>query len=223
MSKTKSLHAEPRLRTGSGSLKQMRREGWLPCNVYGRGVENRNIKVNSKTFTDILSHSASDNILLNLEVAEEATIMAFLQDVQHDPLTGNLVHADFRAVDDKTEITASLPVEMLGESAGVKAGGVQEVILHSLEIRCLPKDLPERIELDVTELEIGDNILVRDIDLGEGVSMTQGADLVVAQVVKTRIIEEDEDELEGIEGEAIEGEEGAVTEPEVLSEKKEEE
>ena len=100
---------------------------------------------------------------------------------------------------------------------------MQEVILHALEIRCLPKDLPERIELDVTELEIGDNILVGDIKMPDGVALTQGVDLVVAQVVNTRVIEDEDEGVEGIEGEAIEGEEGAVTEPEVLSEKKEEE
>ncbi len=221
MSKTKSLHAEPRLRTGSGSLKQMRREGWLPCVVYGRGVENQNIKVNTKTFSDILSLSASDNILLNLEVADEATILAFLQDVQHDPLNDSMVHADFRAVDDKTEITAHLPVEIKGEAIGVKAGGELEQILHTLEIRCLPKDLPERISVDISALDIGDSVQIGEISFPDGVTATQGSELAVVQVAKPRLEEEeDEEEVEGIEGEAVDGEESA--EPEVLSEKKEE-
>jgi len=222
MSKNQSLHAEPRLRTGSGSLKQMRRDGWLPCVVYGRSIENQNIKVHSKTFSDILSHSASDNILLNLEVADEATVLAFLQDVQHDPLTGTLLHADFRAVDDKTEITAAMPVELNGEAAGVKAGGVLEQIMYTLEIRCLPKDLPEKIEVDVTDLDIGDTLHVADVALPDGVAATQAADLVVAQSVHTRVVEEEEEEGEPIEGELAEGEE-APTEPEVLNEKKDEE
>jgi len=209
MSKTKSLHAEPRLRTGSGSLKQMRREGWLPCVVYGRGVDNRNIKVNSKTFTDILARSASDNILLNLEVAEEATVLAFLQAVQHDPLTGGMLHADFRAVDDKTEITAHLPVELHGEAKGVKAGGVLEQTLHTIEIRCLPKDLPERIDVDISGLAIGDSLPIGAIVLPAGVSSTQGEDLVVVHVTKARV--EGEETAEGGE---------VVAEPEVLKEKK---
>ena len=142
--------------------------------------------------------------------------------VQHDPLTGMLVHADFRAVDDKTEITAAMPVELNGEAAGVKAGGVLEQIMYTLEIRCLPKDLPEKIEVDVTDLDIGDTLHVADVVLPDGVAATQAADLVVAQSVHTRVVEEEEEEGEAIEGELAEGEE-APTEPEVLNEKKEEE
>lgn len=212
MSKTQTLHTEPRQRTGSGSLKQMRREGWLPCCVYGRGVENRNVKVDAKTFSDLLKASASDNILVNLEVGEEATILAFLQAVQHDPLTGKFVHVDFRAVDESTEITANLPVELSGESAGVKAGGELEQIMYTLEIRCLPKDLPEMLHADISELEIGDSLTVSSVPLPTGVTAAVAADLIVAQVVKTRIVEEDEEGagLEGLEGEGVESAEPAV-------------
>lgn len=208
MSKTTTLHTEPRLRTGSGSLKQMRREGWLPCCVYGRGVENRNVKVDAKTFSDLLKASASDNILVNLEVGEEATVLAFLQASQHDPLTGKFLHVDFRAVDENTEITANLPIELTGESVGVKAGGELEQILYTLEIKCLPKDLPEILRADISELGIGDSLVVSGVPLPDGVSAAAAADLIVAQVVMARVAEEDEDlDLEGVEG--VEGEESA--------------
>jgi len=196
MSKTRTLHAEPRKRTGSGLLNQMRREGWLPCVVYGRGVENHNIKIDAKNFATLLKESASDNILVNLQIGEEATILAFLQALQNDPINDRILHVDFRAVDENTEITAQLPVELIGESVGVHEGGVLEQIMYSLEIRCLPKDLPEQFQADITPLKIGDFFHVGDIELPEGVTPVPTPDIVIAQVVKQRTAEEEE-ELEG--------------------------
>ncbi len=199
----------------------MRREGWLPCVVYGRGVENHNVKIDTRTFTNLLKESASDNILVNLKIGEQATILAFLQALQHDPLTSHILHVDFRAVDEKTEITAQLPVELIGESLGVQAGGVLEQIMYTLEIRCLPKDLPERFQADIAPLEIGDFFHVSDVILPDGVTAVPAADIVVAQVVKMRTVEEDE-EAEGIELETGE-EEGESTEPAVVGKEDKEE
>jgi large subunit ribosomal protein L25 len=217
MSKPRTLHAAPRNRTGSGSLKQMRREGWLPCVVYGRGVENHNVKIDARNFATLLKESASDNILVNLQIGEEATILAFLQALQHNPLTGSVLHVDFRAVDENTEITAQLPVELVGDSVGVHAGGVLEQILYNLEIRCLPKDLPEMFTADISALDIGDFLHVSDVPLPDGVTAVPAADMVVAQVVKTRTAEEDEEEVEALE----EGEESA--EPAVVGKEDKEE
>jgi ribosomal protein L25 (general stress protein Ctc) len=83
-----SLKAAPRARTGSGRLKQMRREGWLPSVIYGRGTENSNLKVDAKTFNEVIAHSSSENIIVNLEIEGEGTRLAFLQAIQHDPLSG---------------------------------------------------------------------------------------------------------------------------------------
>jgi large subunit ribosomal protein L25 len=189
----------------------MRREGWLPCVVYGRGVENHNIKIDARNFATLLKESASDNILVNLQIGEEATILAFLQALQHDPLTGHVLHVDFRAVDENTEINAHLPVELVGESVGVHAGGVLEQILHHLEIRCLPKDLPEILTADITDLDIGDFLHVKDVPLPEGVVAVPAPDIVVAQVVKTRTAEEDTEAADDAElGEGAEAAEPAV-------------
>ena len=109
MAKTQSLKAETRQRTGSGVLKQMRREGYLPSVVYGKGKENLNIKVHTKTLTDMLAQSASESILVDLEVDGGAAQTAFLQSTQHNALTGALVHADFLAVTEGMTITAAIP------------------------------------------------------------------------------------------------------------------
>ena len=211
MAKPKTLKAEERARTGSGVLKQMRREGFIPSVIYGGGSENKNVKVHGKTFSDMLHNAASDSILVNLEVEGGGAQLAFLQDVQHNRLTSEILHIDFLAVDEKTEITANLPLELEGEPAGVKAGGLLEQMLHSLEIQCLPKDLPEQITTDVTALEVGDALHIGEITFPDGVAPTLNEDVVVAVVAKARIEEIEEDE-------AAEGD--APTEPEVTSEAK---
>ena len=212
MAKPQTLKAEERARTGSGVLKQMRREGYIPSVIYGGGIENQNVKVHGKTFTDMLNHSASDSFLVNLEVEGGSTQLAFLQDVQHDQLSGTILHVDFLAVDDKTEITANLPLELEGEPVGVKAGGLLEQMLHSLEIQCLPKDLPEVITADVTSLEVSDALHIGEITFPEGVKPALNEDVVVALVAKTRVAKSGE-----AEGDEPAGGDTAA-EPEVTSE-----
>ena len=179
-----TLKAAPRLRSGSGKLKQMRREGWLPSVVYGCGVVNENLKVDAKTFAELLAKSSSDNILINLDIEGEGNRSVFLKTIQHDPLTGHALHVDFLAVNDKTEITANIPVHLLGEAKGVKAGGVLEQYAHTLEIVCLPNDLPDSIEKDVTYLEEGESLHIGELDLPKGVKATHAADVVVAHIGK---------------------------------------
>lgn len=203
MSKTQTLKAEPRKRTGSGVLNQMRREGYVPSVIYGGGTENRNVKVSEKSFRDLLAHSVSENIVVNLEMEGGVNQTAFLKDVQHNALTGRVLHIDFLAIDEKTEITAQLPVEMVGEAPGEKAGGLLELQLHTVEVRCLSKDLPEQIVVQVDQLEVGDAVHIGEVAWPTGVIPTLGADVVVAVVAKTRVAMSEDGE---------EGEDGVVAE-----------
>ena len=187
MAKTHSLRAEDRKRTGSGVLKRMRREGFIPSVVYGGGSENRNVKVSAKGVREMLADTASTNVLVDLELDGGSNQLAFLKDLQHDPLSGKVLHADFIAVDDKTEITALIPVSLVGEAVGVKLGGQLEQMIYSLEIKCLPKDLPETIEGDASALNVGDVLSVGGMSWPEGVSPTLGHEVVVALVAKTRV------------------------------------
>jgi large subunit ribosomal protein L25 len=180
-----SLKAAPRARSGSGRLKQMRREGWLPSVIYGRGVESHNLKVDAKTFNDVLAHSSSENILINLDVEGEGTRLAFLQTVQHDPLSGAVLHVDFLAIDEKTEITAHIPAHLNGEPAGVKAGGILEQYVHAVEIVCLPNDLPDTLEFDVSHLGEGDSLHISDVKFPQGVRPTHAGEVVIAHIGKT--------------------------------------
>ena len=206
MAKTATLKAEDRKRTGSGLLKQMRKEGWVPSVVYGGGADNLNVKINAKAFRELLAASASDSFLVNLELDSGKSQLAFVQDIQHDSLSSAIVHADFLAVSETTAITASLPMNLIGEPQGVKSGGVLEQQLHSIDITCLPKDLPETLQADVAEMLIGDTLKVEDLSLPEGVSAVTAGDVVIGIVVKTRVAKsEGVDGEEGEEGEASDG------------------
>ena len=184
MAKKTSLKAAPRARSGTGRLKQMRREGWVPSVIYGKGTENINLKVDAKTFTELLAHSSSENILVNLDIEGHGVRLAFLQSVQHDSLSGITLHADFRAIDENTAITAHIPTHLNGESIGVKAGGLVEQYVHAIEITCLPNDLPETIEVDISAMEIGASLHIGDIKFPSGVKATHAADVVVAHIGK---------------------------------------
>ncbi|MBB07621.1 MAG: 50S ribosomal protein L25 [Roseibacillus sp.] len=210
MAKTHSLKAEDRKRTGSGVLKRMRREGFIPSVVYGTTSENRNVKVSAKGFREMLADSVSANVLVDLELDGGSHQLAFLKDLQHDPLSGNILHADFLAVDDNTEITAQIPVALTGEALGVKLGGQLEQMLYSIEIKCLPKDLPETIEGDVSNLDVGEMLNVGAMEWPEGVNPTLGEEVVVALVAKTRVALSEAaagEPGEGAEGDASEGSE----------------
>ena len=182
MAKNTTLKAAPRARTGSGLLKQMRREGWLPSVIYGRGAENKNLKVDAKTFAEVIAHSSSENIVVNLEIEGEGTRLAFLQAIQHDPLSGAALHADFLAIDSKTEITAHIPARLVGEAPGVKAGGVVEQYIHAIEITCLPDQLPDTIDIDISALQLGDSLHIGDVKYTQGVKPTQPAEVVIIHI-----------------------------------------
>lgn len=177
-----TLKAAPRARTGSGRLNQMRREGWLPSVIYGRGAENKNLKVDAKTFAEVIAHSSSENIVVNLEVEGEGTRLAFLQAIQHDPISGAALHADFLAIDSKTEITAHIPAHLNGEAPGAKAGGVIEQYVHAIEITCLPDDLPETIEINISKMELGDSLHIGEIQYPKGVKPTHASDVVIVHI-----------------------------------------
>ena len=183
----------------------MRREGLVPAVVYGKSQESQNIKVNAKEFTTLLKASASEHILVDLDL-EGSKKLAILQDVQHDPLTGTYVHADFHVVSATETVHAAVVVETTGEARGIKSGGILEVLVHELDVACLAENLPENITIDVSNLDLGDAIHVADLVLPKGVKVEMEPSLVVLHVSEPKV--------------AVETEATAAAEPEVLREKK---
>jgi large subunit ribosomal protein L25 len=186
MAKILDLVAQPRTVSGTGAVKRLRNSGSTPAVVYGRKVAPLNVQVDTKTFTKILQGSASDNILVSLKL-NSGEQLALVQEVQHDHLKGGITHVDFHAIAMDEEIHAEVPVEIVGEAPGLKFGGLVEAIHHTLEVRCLPKDLPEHITVDVSSLELGKAVHVGEIKFPEGVRPKLAADVVVVMCEEPKV------------------------------------
>lgn len=191
MAKILDLQAKVRTAEGTSAVKRLRKAGSIPAVIYGKKHAAAKIEVNSKTFTSIIEHSASDNILVNLKVeGESSDSLALVQEVQHDYLRGGILHVDFHAVAADEDIHASIPVVLSGVEAAEKKGGKLEFVLHNLEVHCLPKDLPESLALDVSVLNVGDAIHIRELGLPAGVSTKLDGDVVVAILKEPTVKEE---------------------------------
>lgn len=190
MAKILDLSAQPRSISGSVGVRRLRKAGRIPAVVYGKKHENKNLELDTKNFVKLLQSSSSDNILVNLKIeGEAAESLALVQDVQHDYLRGGILHVDFHAVSADEEIHAGVPVILKGVELAEKKGGMLEHILHTLEVRCLPKDLPEQLTLDVSSLELNHSKHVSDLTLPEGVKTKMDSHVVVA-VLKEPKVEE---------------------------------
>lgn len=192
MAKILDLQAEPRIQSGTAVAKRMRKAGTVPAALYGRKVKPTSIQVHGKTFSKLLEGSASDNILVSLKIAGAEDQLALVQEVQHDYLRGGILHIDFHAVAADEEIHANVPVVTVGEAKGLKLGGMVEAIHHEIEVRCLPKDLPESIQIDVTNLGVGQGIHVSEITFPEGVTCRLGGDVVIVMCEEPKVEAEPE-------------------------------
>lgn len=187
MAKILDLQAEPRTQSGTGAVKRMRKAGNIPAALYGRKVKASNIQVHGKTFSKLLEGSASDNILVSLKITGAEDQLALVQEVQHDYLRGGILHVDFHAVAADEAIHANVPVAIVGEAKGQKLGGLVEAIHHEIEVRCLPKDLPESIQIDVSSLDVGQGIHIREISFPAGVTCRLGADVVIVMCEEPKV------------------------------------
>jgi large subunit ribosomal protein L25 len=166
-----TLKARLRQATGSSANKKLKRAGAVPAVLYGHG-NPENLQLSTHELGMILDNAIGEHFLVALDVEGERTArQAIVQDIQHHPVSGEVLHVDFMRVMMNEEITSTVPVESVGESVGVKSqGGLLEQSMHELEIECLPKDLPDRIKVDVSELKVGDSITVGDLKLPAGVT-----------------------------------------------------
>ncbi|MBK8094977.1 MAG: 50S ribosomal protein L25 [Verrucomicrobiaceae bacterium] len=193
MAKILDLNAEPRTVVGFRAVKRLRKSGTVPAALYGRKTAPAQLQVHGKTFSKLLESSASDNILVSLKIAgSSADQLALVQEVQHDYLKGGILHIDFHAVAHDEEIHAHVPVVLVGDAAGLKFGGLVEAIHHDLEVRCLPKDLPEGINIDVSALNVNESIHVSEIKLPEGVRTRLAGDVVVVHCSEPKVEAEPE-------------------------------
>lgn len=191
MAKQQKLTAQTRLTSGRTAVNKIKQQGLVPAVVYGGREKPINLSINAREIKTILARATSEHFLVDLEIADggkTSNRLALVQEVQHDPLKGDVLHVDFHAVKADEKLHAEIPVETTGEPAGVKNfGGILEHSMHAIEVECLPKDLPELITLDVSGLGIGDAIHVKDIQFPEGVTPRADGELSVVRVSAPKV------------------------------------
>lgn len=203
--------AESREDTGSGEARRLRRAGWLPGVISTEKGENRLIKMNLHDFGVMLHHHTSENLMVDVDVDGKAAGKVLLKEVQHHPVTGDVLHVDFVEVSMTRKMRVEMPIALIGEPTGVtQDGGILEQMLRAVEVECLPGDLIERFEVDVSHLGIGDALLVGDLKVDAAFNVLMADDVAVAAVVAPRVEAEPvaEEEAEGAEGEEGAAEEG---------------
>lgn len=199
------LNAEVREVTGKKNANRLRREGKIPGIFYAREEQEIPLTLNSK---DILRLLSSETGLINLNIDNKKIKKSIIKEIHFDPVTNNPIHVDIMGVKLKEKINISVPIHITGDAYGVKEeGGLLTQSLHELEINCLPLELPERIEVDVTDLKVGDTIHVKDLKLGK-FDILNDPEVVVVGITMPRAMKEEEKPVEpAIEEEEAEKEE----------------
>ena len=197
--------AKTRQTKGSGDARRIRRAGRIPAVLYGRTGQATSIDLDAKEFSNGVKN-ISESTIVKVEI-DGKSYDAFVKDTQRDIVDGNILHVDFYEVKSDTLLRARVSIQLKGNALGVREGGVLEFPLHEIEVECLPKDLPERIELDISTLGANQSIHVRDIPLSDSIKVLSGADQVVALVKFAR------EEAAPVEAEAAAGTVAAAAAP----------
>lgn len=210
MAKQVHLKATRREGVGRAPARRTRASAQIPAVVYGAHIQPTAIQVDEREVTRLFKHATSENMLVELSLDEggkTSTRLAFIQEIQHHALTDRVLHLDFHEIRADEKLHARVLIVPLGEPEGVRTGGgVLEQVLRELEVECLPKDLPERIEVDVSFLVIGANIHVSQVKVPTGVSVISHSDVPVFTVLAPK--------------EEVVAAPTAITEPEMIKEKK---
>lgn len=216
--KSVSLKASPRAAARRAGAKQLRSAGRVPAVIYGRQSKPQNLEVNAKELGDLIHHAVSETMLVDLAVKDDARPkrLALVQEIQHNPLSGAVLHVDFHEIAEDEKVTIAVPVETLGEAEGVKTdGGVLEHVLFKVKARGLAKDLPEVISVDVSALKIGNTIHLGELKVPAGVELLGDKQIPVISCAAPRTEEEEA-------AATAEGATAAAGEVEMIKEKKEE-
>lgn len=211
------LKAHVRTETGKRVAKDLRNKGVTPANVYKAGKGALSIQVGKEDLDEALQTKAGENVIITLKISGGETASkdrtVLIKEIQREPIKDQILHVDFNEISLTETLKVNVPLASKGEPVGVKAdGGILEHVMWELQIECLPTDIPEKIEIDVSGLKIGDSLHVKDIKAPEGVKILNDSELITV-IVKAPKVEVPKEEI------APE----ATTEPELIRKKKEEE
>ena len=204
------LKAQVRKSAGKGNARSLRREGRIPAVLYGPKTESIMLSIDTKEFEQIVKNANIGSVLLNLQIqnGQDSNRPAMIKELQTHPLSGAFLHIDFYEIDMQRKITVSVPVVTRGISAGVEEGGLLQIVRREIELFCLPTAIPESIEVDITDLTIGDSIHISEITLPSEVELPEDVDFTVVTVLAPKVEEEPVEEEELEEGEEAAEEEG---------------
>jgi large subunit ribosomal protein L25 len=212
------LKVKVRDQVGTGSARRTRMEGFFPAVLYGEGEDARALAVDCKEFYPVVRTTAGENVILDLRIEgrEGGECIAIIKEIQYHPVRRDILHVDFQHISMAKKIVIRVPVEIKGEAFGVKTrGGILEVIHREIEVECLPANIPDVLTLDVSELDVGDSLQVKDLRV-ENATIVSDPNETVVTIVAPSVIEEakpaaaeevEEGEEEKAAGEAGEKEE----------------
>jgi large subunit ribosomal protein L25 len=213
MRKDITIEAQSRDQRGKNPARRLRAAGLAPAVLYGADKDPVAVTISPKEVNKILHSSTGHNTIFNLAIQNGETTPVMIIDWQHDPIKENLLHLDLKRIDPTRRMTVKVPVHLKGESKGVKTyGGLLELITREIEVECLPDDIPEAFDVDVTELMIGQGIRANALKLGGDIKLVSDKDAVIVHVVALKA-------EAPAEGEAA----AATAEPEVIKKGKKEE
>ena len=205
-----NLKAKVRENSGSAQSRRSRGEGNIPAVVYGLGMDPVSVEIDAREFTNALKTEAGSNVIFNLEVGKNK-YTALAREIQKHVYRNEFLHVDFIQVDLSQTVDADVQINFTGIPMGVKEeGGVVQTVNSTITITALPTNIPTSLDLDISELNVGDNLAATDVDLPEGVELANDEDdSILVTITIPRAAVEEEEEIEGLEGEEVEGEEGA--------------
>ena len=205
-----NLKAKVRENSGSAQSRRSRGEGNIPAVVYGLGMDPVSVEIDAREFTNALKTEAGSNVIFNLEIGKEK-YTALAREIQKHVYRNEFLHVDFVQVDLSQTVDADVQVNFTGIPMGVKEeGGVIQTVNSTITITALPTNIPTSLDLDISGLNVGDNLAAADVDLPEGVELANDEDdSILITITIPRAAVEEEEEIEGLEGEEVEGEEGA--------------
>jgi large subunit ribosomal protein L25 len=179
--------AEARASRGKNEARRVRVSGRIPAVIYGAFKDPEAVSLNPKDILRIIRSKTGHNSIFDVEITGGEKTPVIVADEQYHPVKGTLMHIDLKRIDLTRKLRVSIPVHVNGEAKGVKQqGGVLDIVTKRVEIECIPDDIPDRFDVDVTELMIGNNIRVSALEVKEGIRILTAPDVVIAHVVGIR-------------------------------------
>lgn len=182
-----TVNSALRSETGKGANRQLRRDGKIPAVLYGPKTKSVSLSVNPKDIFRILHSQSGENTIFLLSIPERESVNCLMKEYQLEPITHHLLHVDFYEVAMDKTLEVDVAVVTRGEAYGVKTeGGLLDIVMRELRVECLPADIPEHIEVDVTNMKIGDHVRVRDLAVSDKVKILNDPETVVLAVEHPR-------------------------------------